>query len=114
VLEALPGGRGHRDFLVQHSSAGRRLLKLYELDPVAQPRDLCCVSTMLSTALPSKAHLRTSIHTSFGMKIAIWRSRSASRKGLLYAHRPIPGCCRTPNTPLIGSVANFGAGNLIG
>jgi len=39
VLEVLPGGRGHRDFLVQHASAGRRLLKLYELDPVEQPRE---------------------------------------------------------------------------
>jgi serine/threonine protein kinase len=39
VLEVLPGGRGHRDFLVQHASAGRRLLKLYELDPVELPRE---------------------------------------------------------------------------
>jgi serine/threonine protein kinase len=38
VLEVLPGGRGHRDFLVKHASAGQRILKLYELDPVSQPR----------------------------------------------------------------------------
>lgn len=38
VLEALTGGRGYRDFLVQHASAGRRLLKLYELNPLEQPR----------------------------------------------------------------------------
>jgi serine/threonine protein kinase len=39
VLEALPGGRGYRDFLVQHAAGGRRLLKLYELDPVERPRE---------------------------------------------------------------------------
>ena len=39
VLEVLPGGRGHRDFLVQHASGGQRILKLYELDPVEQPRE---------------------------------------------------------------------------
>jgi serine/threonine protein kinase len=39
VVEVLPGGRGHRDFLVQHSSGGRRILKLYELNPVEQPRE---------------------------------------------------------------------------
>src|SRR5271165_6312447 len=33
VLEALPGGRGYRAFLVQHAAGGRRILKLYELDP---------------------------------------------------------------------------------
>ena len=38
VIEALAGGRGYRDFLVQHASGGRRLLKLYELDPIEQPR----------------------------------------------------------------------------
>lgn len=38
VLEALAGGRGYRDFLVQHASGGRRLLKLYELNPLEQPR----------------------------------------------------------------------------
>lgn len=39
VLEVLPGGRGYRDFLVQHISGERRLLKLYELDPVEQPAE---------------------------------------------------------------------------
>lgn len=39
VLEVLLGGRGYRDFLVQHADGGRRLLKLYELDPVEQPRN---------------------------------------------------------------------------
>jgi serine/threonine protein kinase len=39
VLEVMSGGRGQQDFLVQHSSAGRRLLRLYELNPVEQPRE---------------------------------------------------------------------------
>lgn len=38
VLEVLPGGKSYWDFLAQHVSGGKRLLKLYELDPVEQPK----------------------------------------------------------------------------
>jgi len=40
VKEVLPSGRGCRVFLVQHRDGSERLLKLYELSPVEQPREL--------------------------------------------------------------------------
>jgi serine/threonine protein kinase len=39
VQEVVQSGRGHRAFLALHPSGARRLLKLFELDPVEQPRE---------------------------------------------------------------------------
>jgi len=39
ITEALPAGRGFRAFRANHRSGAARILKLYEVDPVQQPRE---------------------------------------------------------------------------
>ncbi len=39
IVEMLPAGRGFRAFRAKHRSGTERILKLYEVDPVQQPRE---------------------------------------------------------------------------